>query len=137
MKKLAFLLSLALPATALADDLQKGLADLTSKGKRQLPEIPDFTKGGRKNDRHDWNLGPTGARGWMWGMSLRSDFARQILITKVAPGSPADGVLRVDDVILGINDKKFQSDARIAFGKAITEAEKKRKPRRTQAPMLA
>lgn len=125
MKKLAFLLSLALPATALADDLQKGLADLTSKGKRQLPEIPDFTKGGRKNDRHDWNLGPTGARGWMWGMSLRSDFARQILITKVAPGSPADGVLRVDDVILGINDKKFQSDARIAFGKAITEAEKK------------
>jgi hypothetical protein len=53
MKKLAFLLSLALPATALADDLQKGLADHTSKGKRQLPETPDFTKGGRKNDRHD------------------------------------------------------------------------------------
>ena len=97
---------------------------LTEKGKREFPEMPDFTKGGKKNDKHDWNLGPTGARGWMWGMRLRTDYARQILITKVDPKSPADGVLEVDDVILGIGGKKFDSDARIAFGKAVTEAEK-------------
>jgi hypothetical protein len=97
---------------------------LTAKGKKWFPEIPDFTRGGEKNDKHDWNLGPTGARGWMWGLRLRTDYARQILITKVDPGSPAEGILQVDDVILGINGKKFDSDARIAFGKAITEAEK-------------
>lgn len=124
-KAIALLCLLAVPTTIIADDLEKGLADLTPKGKRQLPEIPDLTKDGKKNDRHDWNLGPTGARGWMWGMALRTDFARQILITKVDPGSPADGVLKVNDVIVGINGKKFESDARIAFGNAITEAEKK------------
>ena len=97
---------------------------LTEKGKRNFPPIPDFTKGGQKDDTHDWNLGPTGARGWMWGMRLRTDFARQILITKVDPGSPAEGVLQVGDVILGIDGKQFDSDARMAFGNAITEAEK-------------
>ena len=97
---------------------------LTEKGKREFEKVPDFTKGGKKNNKHDWNLGPTGARGWMWGMRLRTDYARQILITKVDPGSPADSILQVGDVILGINDKPFNSDARIAFGKAITEAEK-------------
>jgi len=96
----------------------------SSLAQKKMPEIPDFTRGGKKNDRHDWNLGPTGARGWMWGMRLRTDYARQILITKVDSGSPADGILQVDDVILGINSKAFDSDARIAFGKAITEAEK-------------
>jgi len=96
----------------------------SSLAQKKMPEIPDFTRGGKKNDRHDWNLGPTGARGWMWGMRLRTDYARQILITKVDSGSPADGILQVDDVILGINSKAFDSDARIAFGKAVTEAEK-------------
>ena len=109
-----------------AQEKMPEISGLTAKGKRAMPEIPDFTKGGKKNDRHDWNLGPTGARGWMWGMRLRTDYARQILITKVEAGSPADGILAVDDVILGINGKKFDSDARIAFGKAITEAEKVR-----------
>jgi hypothetical protein len=97
---------------------------LTEKGKKWMPEIPDFTRGGKKSDKHDWNLGPTGARGWMWGMRLRTDCARQILVTQVDPGSPADGMLQVDDVILGIDGKEFNSDARIALGQAITEAEK-------------
>jgi len=99
---------------------------LTAKGQRELSKcpVPDLTAGGEKNDRHDWNLGPTGARGWMWGMMLQTDCARQILITKVDAGSPADGVLEVGDVILGIGDARFDSDARIAFGRAITEAEK-------------
>ena len=100
------------------------ISGLTQKGKKWMPEIPDFTRGGQKSDKHDWNLGPTGARGWMWGMRLRTDYARQILVTKVDSGSPADGILKLDDVILGIDGKPFDSDARIAFGKAVTEAEK-------------
>ncbi len=105
---------------SLAQRATQEIAGLTQKGKRAMQEIPDFTRGGKKNNGHDWNLGPTGARGWVWGMQLRTDYARQILITKVDAGSPADGVLEVDDVILGINDKKFDSDARIAFGKAVS-----------------
>lgn len=109
-----------------AQEMTIPIAGLTEKGRRELAKcpIPDLTAGGEKNDKHDWNLGPTGARGWMWGMLLRTDCARQILITKVDPGSPADGVLEVGDVILGVGKKKFDSDARIAFGRAITEAEK-------------
>ncbi len=109
---------------SLAQEKGPEIPGLTAKGKKWFPEIPDFTRDGKRNDKHDWNLGPTGARGWMWGMRLRTDYARQILITKVDPGSPADGILDVNDVILGINGKKFDSDARIAFGKAVTEAEK-------------
>ena len=109
---------------AFAQKTVSEIPGLTEKGKKWFPEIPDLTKGGKKSDKHDWTLGPTGARGWMWGMRLRTDYARQILITKVDPGSPTDGKLEVGDVVLGINGKPFASDARIAFGKAITEAEK-------------
>lgn len=102
------------------------MSQLTNNGKRKFSQhpVPDFTKGGKKDDKPDWNLGPTGARGWMWVMRLRSDLSRQILITKVETGSPAEGVLKVGDVILGIDGKLFNSDARIAFGRAITQAEK-------------
>ena len=41
------------------------------------------------------------------------------------PGSPADGVLRTNDVILGVNGKPFADDARKSFGRAITAAEEK------------
>ena len=118
------LLGLLVLDSSLAQQQMPEITVLTPKGQKSMPEIPDFTRGGKKNDKHDWNLGPTGARGWMWGMRLRTDYARQILITKVDPASPADGILEVDDVILGVDGKKFDSDARIAFGKAITEAEK-------------
>ena len=49
--------------------------------------------------------------------------ARQILITEVAKGSPADGVLQVGDVIVGINGQPFDGNVRILFAKALTEAE--------------
>ena len=88
-------------------------------------EIPDFTQGDRldRSAPHDWNLGPTGARGWVYAHKGESTQSRQILITAVAEGSPSDGVLGEDDVILGINDRRFDSDARITLAKAITEAE--------------
>ena len=91
---------------------------------RTPPPVPDLTQGGQPDDKHDWNLGPTGARGWIWGHSLETTNARQILITKVDAGSPADGVLEVGDVILGVGGKPFNEDARKCFGRAITEAEK-------------
>ncbi len=85
--------------------------------------VPDLTKGGTKDATHDWTLGPTGARGWMWSFNLATTDARQILVTEVEKGSPADGVLQVGDVILGVGTKPFAGDARKLFGAAITEAE--------------
>lgn len=86
--------------------------------------VPDLTKGGTKDATHDWNLGPTGARGWIFGKNLETTDARQILVTQIEKGSPADGVLQVGDVILGVGAKSFTGDARKLFGAAITEAEK-------------
>ncbi|MCD6303747.1 MAG: PDZ domain-containing protein [Planctomycetes bacterium] len=91
---------------------------------RGKPLVPDLTAGGKPDDSHDWNLGPTGARGWIWGWGLETTDSRQILITKVDRGSPADDVLRVGDVIIGVGGRPFASDARKSLGRAITEAEK-------------
>ena len=90
---------------------------------RDKPPVPDLTAGGTTDGKHDWNLGPTGARGWMWGWRLQTTDARQILVTAVAPGSPADGKLEVGDVILGLGDERFERDPRMALGEAITAAE--------------
>jgi hypothetical protein len=86
---------------------------------------PDFTKGDPipEGATHDWTLGATGARGWIYFHRLETSAARQIRITEVAEGSPADGVLETGDVILGIGGEAFQSDARQAFGEALTMAE--------------
>jgi hypothetical protein len=90
----------------------------------QMPN-PDLTKGESipEGASHDWNLGATGARGWMFSNRLETTEARQIAITKVDQGSPADGVLKVGDVILGVGGKAFSHDPRVEFGKALTMAE--------------
>jgi len=87
--------------------------------------MPDFTKGDPvpAGANHDWTLGATGARGWMYSDKLMTADARQIRITKVDKGSPADGVLAVGDVILGVGGKPFSYDPRTETGKALTEAE--------------
>mgnify|MGYP002654622860 CR=1 FL=1 len=86
---------------------------------------PDFTQGGSipAEAKHDWNLGATGLRGWMFCDKMVTTDARQIAITKVDPGTPADGIIQVGDVILGVNGKPFSYDPRTEFGKAITVAE--------------
>ena len=86
---------------------------------------PDFTKGEAipEGATHDWNLGPTGARGWMYSNKLETSEARQIMVTKVDPGSPADGVLRPGDVILGATGRLFKTDPRTELGRAIGIAE--------------
>ena len=87
--------------------------------------MPDFTKGDAIPDKakKDWNLGPTGLRGWMFSDKLVTTDARQIAITAVDKGSPADGVLAVGDVLLGVGGKAFSYDPRTELGKAITAAE--------------
>ena len=87
------------------------------------PKPPDLTSGGEKDKSHDWLLGPTGLRGWMFYQDGRTTYARQILVTAVDKGSPADGVLAVGDVILGAGGKPFDGDARIRLANAITAAE--------------
>lgn len=85
--------------------------------------LPDFTQGGKSDGTHDWNLGPTGAHGWIYAKEGQTAEARQILVTTVAKGSPADGILNNGDVILGVGEQRFSSDARIQFANAIAIAE--------------
>lgn len=108
---LAALLAAALPALAAS--------------KAQTLTIPDLTAGDTipTSGRHDWNLGATGARGWIFCDRMVTTDARQIAITKVETGSPADGILAVGDVLLGVGGKPFSYDPRTELGKALTAAE--------------
>ncbi|MFG0285195.1 MAG: DUF6288 domain-containing protein [Phycisphaerales bacterium JB039] len=86
---------------------------------------PDFTQGEQRPEAatHDWNLGPTGARGWMYSNAMETTEARQVLITRVDAGSPADGVLEPGDVLLGAAGRPFSHDPRTELGRAIGAAE--------------
>ncbi len=86
---------------------------------------PDFTKGDSipEGATHDWNLGATGMRGWMYSNQMSTEDSRQILVTKVDKDSPADGIVAVGDVLLGVAGKPFGFDPRVEFGKALTTAE--------------
>jgi beta-lactam-binding protein with PASTA domain len=97
-------------------------------------QAPDLTAGDPIVHGNVWfNLGPTGVQAWVYrgGGTIpwsTTGGSRQILVKSVEVGSPADGVLEVGDVILGVDGTGaepvgFSSDARIAFGHAIGEAE--------------
>jgi len=100
---------------------------------------PDLTAAGvmAKIDRAaTYNLGATGLRGWIYtkaennldaGQGRTTTASRQILVTHVGAASPADGVVKVDDVILGVEGKPFNDDARKSIALAIQEAEKETK----------
>jgi Family of unknown function (DUF6288) len=98
---------------------------LLAAGGGEAGAIPDFTKGGTipEKAKHDWNLGATGVRGWMFADKLETTQARQIAVTQVAPGSPADGKFVVGDVILGVAGQRFSHDPRVELGKALGAAE--------------
>jgi hypothetical protein len=94
---------------------------------------PDLTKSTAVDRERTYNLGATGLRGWIHskpathfdGLQGRTTAAsRQILVTHVGAKSPADGVMKVDDVILGAGGKLFTDDARKSIAVAIQEAEK-------------
>ena len=89
-----------------------------------LDAPPDLTREIDFERKGEYFLGPTGAKGWMFvSKSFMTDQARQIFITSVEPNSPADGVLAVGDVILGVGGERFGSDARVCLGLAIDKAE--------------
>ena len=108
---------------AMTSILTVGGVVLAAGGSRELPPMPDLTQGGNKDDTHDWTLGPSGARGWIHGCKGHTADARQILVTAVTKGSPADGMLSSGDVILGAGGQRFSGDARIQFAHAIITAE--------------
>ena len=110
---LTFAAILATPGPALA------------AGNGQAMAMPDFTKGEAipAGAKHDWNLGAIGARGWMFCDKMVTSDARQVAITKVEKGSPADGILAVGDVLLGVGGKAFSHDPRTELGKALSAAE--------------
>ena len=95
-------------------------------------QVPDLTSSNSVDRSLTYNLGPTGLRGWIYtkpesnldaAQGRTTAASRQILVTHVGTNSPASGVMEVNDVILGVNGKPFDDDARKAFGRAITEAE--------------
>ena len=91
----------------------------------QPSDIPDFTKGDSIPDGaiHDWNLGPTGARGWIYSHRMETTQARQILVTSVQNQTPASAVLQPGDVLLGVAGNAFSEDPRRELGMAISQAE--------------
>jgi len=76
--------------------------------------------------------GATGLRGWIHtraasnfdGVQGRTTTSsRQILVTHVGRGSPADGIMQPGDVILGVDGGRFAADARQSLARAIQAAE--------------
>lgn len=96
-------------------------------------QVPDLTKDTQGMDRDStYNLGATGLRGWIYTKAANNldaaqgrttTASRQILVTHVGAASPADGVVKVDDVILGVEGKLFSDDARKSIALAIQQAE--------------
>ena len=98
------------------------------------PQVsPDLTRDRSVDRERTYNLGSTGMRGWIYlkpethfdGLQGRTTASsRQILVTHVGAKSPADGVMEVDDVILGVGGRPFNDDARKSIAVAIQDAEK-------------
>jgi hypothetical protein len=94
-------------------------------------KIPDFTKGEKvlqvgKEAVRARMLGPTGLWVEMFSQSMdhgATRLTRQFLVSKVDEGSPADGRIQPGDVILGVDRKPFDSDARKLVAAAIEKAE--------------
>ena len=102
-------------------------------GAEPPPGPPDLTQGPTVDRTLTYNLGATGLRGWIFtkpanyldSLQGRTTLAsRQILVTHVGAKSPADGVMQVDDVILGVAGQPFSDDARKSMAHAIQDAEK-------------
>lgn len=124
-------LLLAVSSLLIAHGQEKDLAKLP----KHLTPVP---YAGIRNWAVTQNLGPTGARGWVYGHVVDTNDSREILIKSIEPGSPADGVLRPYDIIVGAavppetpactwsevpELKPFDADARLSLARAITWAE--------------
>jgi hypothetical protein len=97
------------------------------------PVPPDLTQSNTVDRKLTYNLGATGMRGWIYTkpatfldsvQGRTTTASRQILVTHVGAKSPAEGVMNVDDVILGAGGKLFAADARKSIALAIQDAER-------------
>jgi len=125
MKLLTLFLALATSCTSPLLLVAQDTAQDPAQDQKSTDAGPDFTRGDKRPDesKKDWNLGPTGLRGWIHSDRLVTKNARQILVTQVQPNSSADGIFLPGDVILGVNGQPFSSDPRTEFANAITFAE--------------
>ena len=64
-----------------------------------------------------YNLGPTGLTGLVSKNTIN--------VTKVAKGSPAEGIIKVKNIIIGAGSANFRKDARRELASAINTAETK------------
>ena len=126
----------ALAAVCLTGPVSGGSQEL---GLDKLPKYQaPIPYAGIRNWHITHNLGPTGARGWVYGDRGHSRESREILIKSVEPGSPADGVLQIYDLIVGAavppntpstewqstpELRPFDADARMSLARAMTWAE--------------
>jgi len=110
--------------------LASGVPDLSKLPKYQTP----LPYAGIRNWHVTQTLGPTGARGWIYGHRGNTAESREILVKSVEPGSPADGILHPYDIIVGTRApegdsdtsprlREFDTDARLSMARAITHAE--------------
>lgn len=101
--------------------------DFSPETPERPANLPDLTKGdpipdGGKNPPPTWTLGPTGIVATFAGR-FKGD---QLQVKTTLEGSPAEGKLQWGDVLVGMNDQKFQAggDLAMLIGNAIIEAEK-------------
>jgi len=117
-------------------------APFAAAQEKDLAKLPKYLTpvpyAGIRNWHVTQNLGATGARGWIYGHTVDSHESREILIKSIETASPADGILKPYDVIVGAavppntppsswttapELKPFDSDARLSMARAITWAE--------------
>ena len=112
MKRILLILLCICPAVLMADE--QGYHPDIGDGVRIVGE--DFA----------FNFGPTGATGWF--------YEREFVINGLDKGSPADGVLKINDRIRAVNGVRFpekiafatdERDPRRVLGDGITQAEAK------------
>ena len=101
------------------------------------PDLTNPAERAKVDTKVNYNLGPTGLRGWIHrgGVLVDTDDMTghqpwQILVTSVGKDTPAQGVLAPDDVILGVSTGAgkrpvplFTQDSRKSMGLAIGAAE--------------
>ena len=101
------------------------------------PDLTNPAERAKVDTKVNFNLGPTGLRGWIFrgGVLVDTDDMTghqpwQILVTSVGKDTPAQGVLAPDDVILGVSTGAgkrpvplFTQDSRKSMGLAIGAAE--------------
>ena len=96
---------------------------------------PDYTKGevllgkrGDENGTRYWSLGPIGAEGHIWSTHKETVDTRTIQIRSVMEGTPAEGVLKEQDVILGVQRPRIMPDRDVLSEKDLHVDEQCRRP---------